>query len=780
MPRTGQPRCLGILVCWVALACGSIAWAQPGDESVDSGDASPLLHEPKTPEEMFSAVLLMVDLARIDLAYRYLGQFIAANPDDAMLIRLRQQHGTGEFVKLSRIKALTSRAQPLLDRLTAISQAQAEDPNYARVLIEKLTSSPVQRELAIREFRNLGEAAIPHLLRQLAKPVSALQTDQLILAITRIGQPGVAPTIAGLESPSLSVRLGAISALGLLKSPGAVPYLWHPAFHSAGETEVQTAARQALVRILTSNNRQAARPSEHMAGVELQRIARQLFYRQMEPPVTEEGEVVLWNWSDEAGTVVRNALTPDQAQHYLATHFARQAFDLLPENTETQRLYLSSQLGWTVAEQGRDQLLDLNPGTPGYVALTAGEQTVTDVLAESLAAGQAGAAQAALQILGQIGSHHMIFGGAGRKSPVLSALNYPDLRIQFAAANTILRLEPKKSFRGADRIVSILTRAVTNTEERKALIVDADTERAEVTAGYLTDLGYSPVLARTGKEAFQQAAHTAGIELAVIHINCIQWDLSQTVANLRADARTAYLPLVLYGPEDVTDVASKHGRKNALAFPEAASSIWKGTLPPGGRLDPIENTSRLRVGRLILRNGPATFVAESGSPSDFVDQVRPFANSIAGAQMSGEERGQYQELAARWLSHLSQMEKGDIYDLASAERPLVELTEHPQLADHAIVALSGIASDTAQLRLQALAINPQFDPAIRLRAANQLSFHMQRYGVLLTSDQVRELHAAWSKEKNIELSTALAGVIGSLHPEAKTIGKRISKLSAPR
>jgi hypothetical protein len=97
-------------LCFLA-SQASIVAAQPDAPKPDAfTDASPLLHEPETPDEKFAAVLLMVDLARLDLAGRYLQQFSETSPDDELLIKLRDKYGTGEFMKLSRIKALSAQA----------------------------------------------------------------------------------------------------------------------------------------------------------------------------------------------------------------------------------------------------------------------------------------------------------------------------------------------------------------------------------------------------------------------------------------------------------------------------------------------------------------------------------------------------------------------------------------------------------------------------------------------------------------------------------------------
>ena len=50
---------------------------------------SPFVVEPNTPTELFHAVILSMRLARPQLAAAYLRKFMAANPDDDVLLQLR-------------------------------------------------------------------------------------------------------------------------------------------------------------------------------------------------------------------------------------------------------------------------------------------------------------------------------------------------------------------------------------------------------------------------------------------------------------------------------------------------------------------------------------------------------------------------------------------------------------------------------------------------------------------------------------------------------------------
>ena len=82
----------------ISIACGALClvgssslWAQPapGEKPAKLApppEPSPLLVEPKTPEEFFASTLLMVELARMDLARKYHEQFDAGSPDDGLLL----------------------------------------------------------------------------------------------------------------------------------------------------------------------------------------------------------------------------------------------------------------------------------------------------------------------------------------------------------------------------------------------------------------------------------------------------------------------------------------------------------------------------------------------------------------------------------------------------------------------------------------------------------------------------------------------------------------------
>jgi hypothetical protein len=747
MPRL-RPILLASILCATGmLAVSTSVHAQPENaqpapaqaKTAPEPEPSPLLIEPKSPEELFAGALLMVDLARIDLAGKYLEQFEAASPDDELLLKLRDKHGTGEFLKLSRIKELQPLSTQLLDRLSEASRKQSENPEFVDALIARLGGDPTQRELAIREFRNAGPRAVPQMLRQLRQPESAAQQDSLVIALTRMGRQVVPPLIGAMDAPEERVRAAIIGVLGSLDATEAIPYLWYPAFSEEQPLGVRIVANRTLAKLISGSPEKTDRLSSVAAANELRRLAKLLYTNSSLLPREEDGTVAIWGWDEKEGTVAPHRHSPQVASMLLSSRFASQSLALSPEQPEPQRQYLASLLGLQVLQQGWDKPRQAVPGSAMYLAMTAGEETVSAVLADALEAGQAPTATAALEVLAQIGTREQLLGLKGVKSPVLAALNSPDPRVQFAAATAILRIEPQSGFPGSNRVVAVLARALTDPGSSQAIVIDADNSRGSQTLGYLSELGYEGVVASTGREGFEKAATSAGVNVIIVHANCVRWELTQTLSNFRADARTAAIPIVVYGAEP----------------------------------------TRSSVARLVGRSKPAVFVGESAGAADFRRQFVPFINSVSSPPLSAQERHQQMLASAYWLATLATIRGAQVFDVTPAEKSISLVVENPDVGANAVTALSGISTGSSQRRLSGVALNSQLDPALRQLAATQLAFHIQRFGLLLTKDDVTAVNTSWQAAEQPELKAALGSVMGSLRPNATLVGERLRQFPSP-
>lgn len=729
----------------VSLSCLEIIAVQPvvaqPPEKASILAKSPLLNPPKTPEEVFAAIVLMVDLGRMDLAEKYLEQFDEAAPGDDLLIALRDKYGTGEFLRLAQIKELQPRSTSLLERMNAAARKQADDPAYVDSLIQRLIQEPKKRDLTIVELRNAGVRAVPEILKQLAKPEMDARQDLLILTLRQMGNQIVPPLIGAIDSPVERIQAAIIETLGSFNAREAVPYLWFPAFDDAQPDGVRNAARRTLARLLKGSPERAQQLSSVQASNELRRLA-QLLYRQPDAlSPDEDGNVKLWSWSDEAGTVVEQSMAPDIAAVFVSTRFARQSLALSPEIPEVQIQYLASLLALETLRAGWDKPRLAPPGSAMYLALTAGEETVAKVLAEALVARQSATAVPALEILGQTGSREQLLSQVGMRSPVLAALNSPDPRVQFAAATAVLKLDPFRGFRGSNRVVEILSRSMTDPGRPIAVVIDTDGARANTVTGFLTDGGYDGIATTTGRAGFEQAAMTAGVNLIAVHVNCARWDLNQTLANLRADSRTAAIPIVIYGPADLS----------------------------------VEKE------RLVRRHAPAVYAAEAATSSDFIKDIMPLVASQKSTPLSPRERDLQKQASVYWMATIATGNGGlsRVFDISKSENELGNAVEDPDVALNALIALSGIGTASSQRRLADVALNANVAEGIRQVAANQLTYHIQHHRLLLSRDDVIKVHEGWQNAENPVVKSALAGVIGAFRPNATVVGERLQHFPVP-
>ena len=131
-----------------------------------------------------------------------------------------------------------------------------------------------------------------------------------------------------------------------------------------------------------------------------------------------------------------------------------------------------------------------------------------------------------------------------------------------------------------------------------------------------------------------------------------------------------------------------------------------------------------------------------------------------------------------WLEHIASGQRTELFDLAPAEMVLADNVNDLDVGRSCMIALGAISTPTAQQRLLDTAVGDSIEPKLRISAARQLAFHIQRFGLLVSGDDLARLRTHAGSVTDPVESTALTGVLGSLQPDAKTTREMI--LSYPR
>jgi DNA-binding response OmpR family regulator len=453
----------------------------------------------------------------------------------------------------------------------------------------------------------------------------------------------------------------------------------------------------------------------------------------------EDGRVTAWHFDNTANLLQSTLADRDDVALHLGSRLAQQALSLSPENRRLQALVVSLVLTRSRMRTPWTESLPRGEGSAFDAALLAGGAVVSESLRDALATGQATTAVAGLEVMRSLANRHDLHGRGGRSAPLTAALNYPDQRVQFTAAMVIAETDPNGSFRGASRVVQVLARALESTDTPRVVVSGPKPERVSALAGLVSQSGFETRITSSGRDAFRIAAERGDVQLVVLDANVIRWSLSETVANLRADARTSGIPIAVVG--DAMRIAA--------------------------------------VERMLLRDPLMVYIQRPANLKGLRDQLNPFLRGLATEPLSAAERGELQRASIDLLVYLSDGRRSSVFDLRPAEAGLHSAIQVPELSNGAVYALAAIATPTAQDRLSTTVLQPDMSSGTRERAAALLAFHIQKHGVLLTKERVDEVRTAHADETSPGVKSSLASVLGALGPRASRIGQNLRAIPLP-
>lgn len=733
-----RPGIVVLLFLGSVMASASVLRAQPGITGDAATPSSPLAVEPTTNDELLEAVTLMANLGRFDLARGYLERLLKEELADEDLLALRDRFGTVELFRLSRIPELLPLSQQLLDQVNSASRRNATDPARIDRVLQDLDKSPRERDFAILEFRNIGIQATPRLLQHLGDPQTDQDRDRLVFILTRMGNQILPAMIGAIDADDVLMKTGVIEVIGLIGDSSATDALWFPAFNPEESPAVQAAARVALARILFGSETKTKLVTSHGVTARITQTARDYFFRHREFPLGEDGRVTLWKWDATQGTVIPVSVTPEAAGNDATLKYARQALSLASDQEDVQALYLAAILTDAGYRVGWQDVLPTGPGTAFNLALTAGIPVLSKVVDLSLKAGRVRVAETAMTALSLVGDQNLLRHSAGQSSTLIRGLNATDRRVQFAAAVGILQLEPRQSFPHAGRVVEVLVQALNDEGQQKVLVIDPNIDRGRNIASAVQQMGYTQVVVKTGKEGFTEAAQRGDITLVMLHLNCVDWELSQTLANFRADARTAGLPLIIYGPTY------------------------------------LEDDVRLTVQRTPM----SKYIVYSEKRPEVEQQLKPFLDQILSAPLTGPQRTRRAEAAVYWLNRIADKHTA-LFDLEPATGALYDAINTPTLAGGAINTLKSIPTPRAQRLLAETVLSMTHVPEIREQSALALASHIQRHGGVLELETIAALKQLWESEPDPAVQTALSAVVGTFKPSAALVEQRLKEFQIP-
>jgi HEAT repeat protein len=663
--------------------------------------------EPKTPLEMWEAATYLLRVGSPELAAPFVKKFLDANPDDQTLLDVRDDFGAGSVLMLSDYPETRAYAKPLAEKLAEASKRHATDPERIDKFVALLSKSRPEQNYAVERLRESGPYAIPPLIKALS--VTGLDPtirSSIAENLGRLDRKAVPALIATLDSNDDPLVGDVARALGRIGDARAIPALTFVAARTNPESAAKPLVIQAIEALTGKPFASQPRTPVRVLSDEARNYHTHAYKFPGDP-------VTLWLWDDAEKVPKPESKSVKDAEALLGLRAAKEALEIDPTDIEAKVNQISLGLAYDPAEWKAP-------------ALESGPEILGKVVRLAIADGRSDLATVATSLLGEISKREDL--KADRSIPLTDALFAPDRRVQFAAAEALVKLEPKTWFLGSSRVVPVLARFVAAQSVPRALIVDGNAERASQVAGYFREAGYDSHVASTGAKAFAEAVLEADIEVIVIDPYFIndRWTLADLLGNLKADARTAGIPVLVVGPLKL----ERGLAKQLESFPNVRFLVT-----------PSET-------RLLKIQLDRTFASL---------KVRP---------MTEAERAEYAKKASTLISEVAKQPRSPFEnDLASAE-PLLALALNGPIAPiEAATALGDIPGTDAQQSLADVALDPSKEEPVRMAVARELTRNIRRFGPKLEGSQERRLVDELAQEADPKLRDALAAIVGALKGE---------------
>jgi hypothetical protein len=268
-------------------------------------------------------------------------------------------------------------------------------------------------------------------------------------------------------------------------------------------------------------------------------------------------------------------------------------------------------------------------------------------------------------------------------------------------------------------------RFVLNQPVPRAVVIDGNPNRGSQLAGFLRDLGYDPEVELTGNLGFRAAALSADVELILVSFDLFRpgWGLHDTVANLESDARTATIPVFVYGPLNL-----QYSRPN------------------------------------LEKDYPRVkFIVQPGEAEVLQKQLKGLPPGLTKA-----ERTSYTTEAATLLACVSSQQKSPFaVDLIASEPALSAAISRAETAQAATAILGNIPDPDAQRSLAAVVLDPSRGTDLRTKAASELSRSIHQFGPLITAHQEARFAHMVEEESDLNIQNAVRTVIEALQRPAR-------------
>ncbi len=686
-----------------------------------------------TDEQLLEDFSHYVLIARPDLAESTGAQLLARVTSAKEFAALVEKTDANRFVdactrasKLQGADNLQAVAGGLLKLYDKGRLDRARDPEVIAQNIKLLQGGQRARLLGRQGLIQAGEYAMPQLLEAYLQDRDASLSVESQSVMIGLGRHSIVPLTTGLLSMTPTQQEKVVRVLGQIPYRMTLPFLADLKSTTTSD-QVRSACNQAMERLQSVQGDAAP----------MYRQLAEAYYEEKSEVTNFPGEdfQLLWSFEPAVGLAM-NAIRTPVYHEAMSMKLLERAMELEGASGAVNPDSLALWVASNYSREGDTPEGYVNPAYPvagaaaegatprrtaDYFGVAVGGDVAQRVLARALNEKDTPLVRRALAAVEQTAGGRIALSQSAGNSPLVSALSYPNRRVQTEAALAIAAAAPTTDFSGSDRVVPALSSAVASGTDQFAVVLSPNAELYQPLRAMLETMGYQVLpQGKSLTELSTAIGESPNVDLIVV--TGFAADRStQAIGEARGFTRTAATPmLVLTSPEVYAEQQRRFEADQTVAL-----------RPLGSSEDSLAKT------------------------------IDGLVESAAGGRISAEESEAY---AIRSLSSLRDlaMAGNPVLKVSDAAGPLTNALDKSegQRREGIATVLSLVGQDRAQRALfDAAAAAEGGDRGMLIASVTESA---KRFGNMLEQRHIDQLVVMAGSDDEAE-ATAAAALMGALN-----------------
>jgi len=419
-----------------------------------------------TLEDNWNDFVHYVKIGHSELAKGYAEAILQSNPDPEKLFEVAK--ASPENYRILEVVYEGKRDAPLaeligkvLDLIEKGTFAQRTESPVVAQEVRRLSSGDRGWMIGVKRLQTAGEYAIPFMLDAMADDTRQAEFADIVRALPYIGQDGIRPLVAALQTKDVAIRGEIIKALGRIGYPQS----------------------QAYLKYIAENDRSPGVPemaASTMAQIDPAAIkvsAAQLFYRlgehyyyhtQSLAPQEHAAFGNLWFWDPNGEQLVRVEVDKDYFYELMSMRCCEWALRADPKFGSAIGLWVAAFFKAESAGVPMPEYFGSTHADALVYATTAGVQYLHQALARAVKDKNAYVALGVVESLATTAGEKSLLYRIGPVQPLVQALSFDNRAVRYSAAIAIASAGPKEMFAETKLVVANLAQALDQSPDATA------------------------------------------------------------------------------------------------------------------------------------------------------------------------------------------------------------------------------------------------------------------------------------------------------------------------